>query len=92
MICVKLLPSMNRNVTILIIILTIVLLSFYLVWLRGKFQVRELQSPSPTTMLSPSPSPEVTLTSTPQATPSASPSVKPPSSPKSSTPSGKTVR
>lgn len=79
---------MNRNVTILIIILTIVLLSFYLVWLRGKFQVRELPSPSPTVQISPLP--EVTLTPIPTA--SASPSAKPAASPKSSTPTGKIVR
>lgn len=81
---------MNRNVTILIIILTIVLLSFYLVWLRGKFQVRELPSPLPTAQVSPSP--EVTLMPTPTSTASASPSAKPATSPKSSTPTGKIVR
>lgn len=87
---------MNRNVTILIIILTVVLLSFYLVWLRGKFQVTQtLVSPSPKYQVLPSPSPSPTVSPTVSPTPIATASAiptKPTATPKTSTPAGKVVQ
>ena len=72
---------MNRNVSIVIVILVLVVIAGYLVWLRSRYQppVTALpeSSASPEVMVSPSPSLEV----------SASPSAKP----KSAT-SGATVR
>ena len=84
---------MNRNVTILIIILVVILIAGYLLWLRGRFETAQVQ-PAVT------PTPEITqaIASPTIASPSASasPSAKPtgkvtPTKAESTT-SGKTVK
>lgn len=85
---------MSRNVTILVIILALVLLAFYLVWLRGRFQVSQQASPAPEATVVPSPTPEVTITPVPTATatPSAVPTGRPAATPRTATPGGRIVR
>jgi hypothetical protein len=64
---------MNRNVTILVIILVIIVMAGYLLWLRGKFYSSQTQnnvSPAVET-LTPSPTPTVASSSA-EATPSGS--------------------
>lgn len=61
---------MNRNVTIVVIILVLVVIAGYLIWLRSKVQAPIAPQALPEVTASPSPSP---LQS---ATPSASPSSK----------------
>ncbi len=72
------LAQMNRNVTIVVIILTIVVIAGYLVWLRGRY-IQELapkldsnQTMESVAVSSPDPAPS--LTPTPTATASARPS------------------
>lgn len=63
---------MNKNVTILIIVLTIILIAGYLVWLRGKFQTSPvLITPIPTPMVTIEPTeiPTPTVEASPTATP-----------------------
>lgn len=79
---------MSRNITIVVVILIVVLLSFYLVWLRNHFGVISpneqigivIESASPVASLSPTPtpSPVASVTASPSAKPtkSASPSAK----------------
>ncbi|MCL5783993.1 MAG: hypothetical protein M1142_01395 [Patescibacteria group bacterium] len=71
---------MNRNVTVLVIILIIILISGYLIWLRQKFQAAPVSQPVVTQtpqVLTPTPTPTPTITATPTASPSASPTVSP---------------
>lgn len=71
---------MNRNVTIVVIILILVVIAGYLVWLRGQYQppaapsVQTVEQPSPSL----SPSPEPTATPKP-ASPSGKQKVSTPS-------------
>lgn len=64
--CLKEVSGLNRNITILIIILIIVLLAGYLVWLRNRFaSTTEI----PQATLQPSPTVTPTQTASPSATP-----------------------
>lgn len=65
---------MNRNVTIVVVILVLVVIAAYLVWIKNRFQptitspqtsVEASLMPSPTL----SPSPEASATASPSATP-----------------------
>lgn len=64
---------MNRNVTIVVIILIVVLLAGYLVWLRGRYSPPD-EGALNTVEVSPAPTPtvEATPTVSASATPSAS--------------------
>ena len=80
---------MNRNITILVIILVILLIAGYLLWLRGRFPTtKAIPTPSPVVNVVPSP------TLAPIATTSATASVSgtPKITPKVSTGSGKVVK
>ncbi|KKR82816.1 MAG: hypothetical protein UU29_C0009G0087 [Candidatus Daviesbacteria bacterium GW2011_GWA2_40_9] len=69
---------MHRNVTILIIILTVILIAGYLVWLRGRFQATTVV-PTPTpipTVLTPTFTPTPTVEASPSVSPSATISPK----------------
>lgn len=61
---------MNRNVTIVVVILVLVVIAGYLIWLRSKVQAPTLPQASPEVTMQPSPSPAQS------ATPSASPKGK----------------
>lgn len=61
---------MNRNVTIVVVILVLVVIAGYLIWLRSKVQAPASPAASPEVTMQPSPSPEQS------ATPSASPTGK----------------
>lgn len=66
---------MNRNVTILIIILVVILIAGYLLWLRGRFEAAQVQTNiTPTPQITEVPTATPTIAS-PSAT--ASPSAKP---------------
>ena len=60
---------MNRNVTIVVIILVLVVIAGYLIWLRSRTQAPISPQPSPELTATPTPSPE--QTATPSATPKA---------------------
>lgn len=77
---------MSRNITIVVVILIILLMGFYLVWLRNRFLSTPLNmeaSVEEVAPTSPSPSPQLS------PSPVASSSAKPASSLKSATPSAK---
>lgn len=65
---------MNRNVTIVIIILALVVVAGYLVWLRSK--VQEPISPQVTEEVEVAPSPTPEETASPSATPISTPGAK----------------
>lgn len=78
---------MNRNVSIVVVILVLVVIVGYLVWLRSKYQPPVSPQPSPEVTSIPTSSPQVT------ATPSATPGIKeaaPATKEKTSTPGGTT--
>lgn len=56
---------MNRNVTIIVVILVLVVIAGYLIWLRSRIPTPVTPSPSPEITAAPSP----TQTATPSATP-----------------------
>lgn len=58
---------MNRNVSIVVVILVLVVIVGYLIWIRSKVQSPVLPEPTPEVTAVPTSSPEVS------ATPSASP-------------------
>ncbi len=58
---------MNRNVTIVVVILVLVVIAGYLIWLRSRTQAPISPQPSPEVIVVPTPSPE--QTATPAATP-----------------------
>lgn len=62
---------MNRNITIVVIILIIVVLAGYLLWLRSQFQIPSSVAPEPTVAVAPTNTPTPTLSLIPSATPSA---------------------
>ena len=77
---------MNRNVTIVVVILVLVVIAGYLIWLRSRYSAPVSPQPSPEVTVTPTSSPQVT------ATPSASPGGKEATGSmkqKVSTPSGK---
>ncbi len=61
---------MNRNVSIIVVILVLVVIAGYLVWIRSKYQPPVSPQTSPITTVIPTTSPE------PSATPLASPGIK----------------
>ncbi len=77
--------SMNRNVSILIVILTVVVIAGYLWWLRTQFS-QTATLPTPTPVIT---QPYPTVLPTPSASPSAMPKLSPTiSATKTATPSG----
>lgn len=76
---------MNRNVTIVVILLIFAVIAAYLVWLRGQFQQQmsvtdtPVATMEPTVAPTPSPTPEAT-TSAKVSTSSAKPKTATPSS------------
>lgn len=90
---------MSRNITILVIILIIILISGYLVWLRQKFQVASQTQavvtpipriPTPTPTLIPTPT-IASLSGTPKPTVSPKLTISPKVTPKPATSSGRSV-
>lgn len=76
---------MNRNVTIVVVILVLVVVAGYLIWLRSRTQAPVSPQPSPEVTVAPTASPEQT------ATPAASPAVREATGParqRTSTPGG----
>ena len=79
---IKYLENMNRNITILVVILVVIVISGYLLWLRSGFQP-SVEQPTVIVQETPIPSPVPTV---------ASPSATTAPASGASTESGKTVR
>ena len=70
---------MNRNVTILIVFLTVIVVAGYLLWLRGKISSSEPAAPVPTPTVTSAPIPtiEPIVSASPSASPKTTPKVTP---------------
>lgn len=70
---------MSRNVTILIIILTVLVVAGYLLWLRSRLSSEEVMvapTPTPTVVATPTLPPTPTAVASPSAIPKVSPTGK----------------
>lgn len=69
--------KLNRNITIVVIILIIVLLAGYLVWLRGRYLTPENSATQTVENVTPAPTIVATIQPTASASASATPKVSP---------------
>lgn len=86
---------LNRNITILVIVLVIILIAGYLLWLRGKFPTSQTQLNSASLQQTVDPTPTIlppTPTATAEASLSATPKLSPGKVSPTPTVSGRVVR
>lgn len=60
---------MNRNVSIVVVILVLVVIAGYLVWLRSRYQAPVSPQPTPEVSVAPTSTPEATATPSATASP-----------------------
>lgn len=60
---------MNRNVSIVVVILVLVVIAGYLIWLRSRYQAPTSPQPTPEVTVVPTPTSSPAVTATPSATP-----------------------